>query len=158
MVVVLDNIRSIYNVGSVFRTADAVGAQKIYLCGFTPTPLDRFGKSLPRFSKVALGAEKSMAWEKFAQTWRVIDRLKADDYTIFAVEQSRNSIPYYSPSAEDYSFNKIALIMGNEVSGLSDSVLKRADKILEIPMNGAKKSLNVATAFGVVSFHLRYNK
>jgi len=82
---VLDNIRSLHNVGSVFRTSDAVGVEKLYLCGITPTPLDRLGRVRPPFTKVALGAEENVIWEKCASTWRLLDRLKRDGYKIFAM-------------------------------------------------------------------------
>ena len=147
MVVVLDNIRSLHNVGSVFRTSDAVGVEKIYLCGITPTPLDRLERVRPPFSKVALGAEENVLWEKRASSWRVIDKLKHDGYKVFAVEQDKRSVPYYKVRAK----GKIALVFGHEVRGLPESVLSRADKILEIPMAGIKKSLNISVAFGIVS-------
>ncbi len=149
----LDNIRSLYNVGSIFRTADSVGVDKIYLCGFTPTPVDRFGKVLPRFAKVALGAERNVDWEKRKQAWRVVDELKRSGYRIFAVEQDRRSIPYRNAG---YKKGEAALVLGNEVDGLSETILSRTDRILEIPMLGIKKSLNVSVAFGIVAFSLKY--
>jgi len=201
IVVILHNIRSLHNVGSIFRTADAAGVKKIYLCGITPAPVDRFGKIRPQLSKVSLGAEKSVPWEHVGSTMRLIDKLKNDGYRVFAIEQSRKSIPYYRFSAKggsppagrqgafggkikDLRFKKLALVLGNEVKGLSPAVLKMADKILEIPMRGAvvrqahhprrlgrgkmvrrirqahrrqahhKESLNVSVAFGIVVFHL----
>jgi 23S rRNA (guanosine2251-2'-O)-methyltransferase len=152
MVVVLDNIRSLHNVASVFRTCDAVGAKKLYLCGITPTPLDRLGRVRPPFSKVALGAEENVEWERRASAWRVIDNLKNDGYAIYAVEQDERSVPYYSVKAK----KKSALVLGHEVRGLPESVLSRADKILEIPMAGIKESLNISVAFGIVAYSLRY--
>src|SRR5262245_23279130 len=100
LVAVLHDIRSIHNVGSMFRTADGVGISKIYLCGITPTPLDRFGKFIPQFSKVSLGAEEHMLWEKAASASRVIKKLKSEGYTIVAVEQAKNSIAYHSSKAK----------------------------------------------------------
>lgn len=160
MIVILYNIRSIYNVGSIFRTADAVGVERIYLCGITPTPVDRFGKPRSQFTKVSLGAEKSVPWEYQKSATAVIKKLKRDGYKIFAVEQSKNSVPYFRiKKQEARSKNKkIALVLGNEVSGLPPSILKKADKTLEIPMLGDKESLNVAVAFGVVVYHLRFGK
>lgn len=154
MVVVLDNIRSLHNVGSIFRTSDALGVQKIYLCGFTPTPLDKFGKVRPSFLKVDLGAHENVKWEKRTTTWRTIEKLKSEGYKIFAIEQDKRSVPYYKAKAG----SKTALVVGNEIRGLSESVLSRADKILEIPMVGIKESLNVSVAFGIVAYSLRYNK
>lgn len=154
MVVVLDNIRSMHNVGSIFRTADAAGIEKIYLCGFTPTPLDEFKKIRPQVAKVALGAEKNIPWEKCAQTFRMLDTLKKEGYQIIAVEQHPRSVPYHKVKFTKPEAQKTALVFGHERNGLSDAVLKRADKIIEIPMQGKKESLNVSVAFGIVVFSL----
>ncbi|KKR89129.1 MAG: tRNA/rRNA methyltransferase [Candidatus Wolfebacteria bacterium GW2011_GWA2_42_10] len=163
MTVILHNLRSLHNVGSIFRTADAAGIEKIYLCGITPKPIDELGKPRPQLAKVSLGAEKYVKWEKCGQTARLIDKLKKQKYKIFAVEQNKKSIPYYRihypirrSSDRIVKKKKIVLVLGNEIKGLPQSILKRADKILEIPMKGKKESLNVAVAFGIVVFHLRY--
>ncbi len=159
IVVVLHDVRSIQNVGSIFRTGDAAGVSKIYLCGITPVPLDRFGKARQQFDKVSLGAENYVSWEYARSAPALLKRLQKDGYTVFAVEQSRNSVPYYKmkplDSARGRNQGKLALIFGNEVRGLSRQILKCADKILEIPMCGKKESLNVSVAFGIVVFHLR---
>ncbi|MEK7195112.1 MAG: TrmH family RNA methyltransferase [Patescibacteria group bacterium] len=152
--VVLHNVRSLHNVGSVFRTADAAGVHKIYLCGFTPSPLDRFGKVRPQFAKVALGAEKYVKWKKLSKTTAAIEELKKEKYKIFAVEQSPKSVPYDRADRISKK-DKIALVFGNEVRGLPQGVLKLADKILEIPMYGKKESLNVSVAVGIVLFRFR---
>jgi tRNA(Leu) C34 or U34 (ribose-2'-O)-methylase TrmL len=151
IVVVLHNIRSVYNVASIFRTADGAGVKKIYLCGITPTPLDRLGRPREDFAKVSLGAEKFVTWDKRAKTGVVLNELRKDGYKIFALEQSAKSIPYYKLKTKNYKF---ALVLGNEVRGLSPSVLKEADKIIEIPMWGKKESLNVSVAFGIVVYQL----
>lgn len=148
---VLHNVRSIHNVGSIFRTADAAGISKIYLCGITPVPTDRFGKVRPQFTKVSLGAEKYVPWEHAASTGAIIVRLKNEGYKIFAVEQAKNSIMYHEACIGEHG-SKIALVFGNEVRGLPPSILKRSDKVLEIPMRGKKESLNVSVAFGIVAF------
>ncbi len=178
-VAILHNIRSLHNVGSIFRTADGAGFGKIhphtkrasarksrpennarygvgvYLCGITPAPVDRFGKPVAQLVKTSLGAEKSVEWQKTASTTLTIKKLKADGYTIIAVEQSKKSIPYYKiRGIRMDSRIRIALVVGNEVRGLPDSVLKLADKILEIPMLGKKESLNVSVAFGIVAYHI----
>ena len=153
MIVILHNIRSTHNVGSIFRTADAAGCEKIYLCGITPAPIDRFGRENEKISKVALGAENWIAWEKVGQTTRLIDKIKKDGYKIFAVEQNKKSVPYYKVKIKNKK-SKVALILGAEVDGLTPTILRRADKILEIPMRGKKESLNVAVAFGIVAFNL----
>lgn len=155
MIIILNNIRSIYNVGSIFRTADCAGVEKIYLCGITPEPVDRFGKFRSQFVKVSLGAEKTMAWEKFKSVGKLIDKLKKQGYKIFAVEQDKKSIPYYRVRYQASGIKKTALIFGNEVKGLPKMVLNRADKILEIPMRGKKESLNVAVVVGIILFYFR---
>ncbi|MEK7076665.1 MAG: TrmH family RNA methyltransferase [Patescibacteria group bacterium] len=153
IILILCDIRSIHNVGSIFRTADAASVEKIYLCGITPSPRDRFGKFRRDFAKVSLGAEKSVVWIKMYSAVRAIKELRDAGYAICAVEQSKRSIPYYKMKAGN---KKIALVLGNEVKGLPRSILKCADKILEIPMSGAKESLNVAVAAGIVLFRMRY--
>ena len=160
MIVVLHNIRSVFNVGSIFRTADGVGIEKIYLCGITPGPLDKFGLERKDFTKVSLGAEKSVNWERKYSTVKLLDKLKKDGYQILAVEQDAKSVPYYEINrflAGARNDKNICLVMGSEVGGLPESVLSRADKILEIPMKGKKESLNVAVAFGIVVYHLMYS-
>ncbi|MDI6821173.1 MAG: TrmH family RNA methyltransferase [Patescibacteria group bacterium] len=153
IVAVLYNIRSLYNVGSIFRTADGAGVKKIYLCGITPTPLDRFDKLIPQFAKVALGAEKNIEWVKLKSTISAIKDLKKQDFEIIAIEQTKKSIPYFKYKTKA---KKIALVLGNEIKGLAPGVLKQTDKILEIPMSGKKESLNVTIAFGVVIYRLLY--
>lgn len=158
LVVVAHDIRSVHNVGSIFRTADAVDVEKIYLCGITPAPLDRLKAVRADFAKVALGAERSVAWESAKlKTAGVIKQLKKDGYEILAIEQSKRSVPYYRYAAGLADNDaRVALVLGNEVKGLSPSVLRAADHILEIPMLGKKESLNVAVAFGIVAFGLRF--
>ncbi|MDO8429777.1 MAG: TrmH family RNA methyltransferase [bacterium] len=159
MIVILVNIRSLYNVGSIFRTGDATGIEKIYLCGITPRPTDLFGRFRPQLAKVSLGAEKSVPWDDSARspraTLKLLEKLKKEGYKVFAVEQNKKSVPYYKSKVKSQK-SKVALIFGNEVSGLSQAILKKCDKILEIPMRGKKESLNVSVAFGIVVFGLLY--
>lgn len=150
---VVCDVRSIHNVGSIFRTADAAGISKIYLCGITPTPLDRFGKVRVEFAKVALSAEQSVMWEYKKSTASVLNTLKKQGYTIVAVEQAKNSKPYASLRKKS---GKFALVVGNEVAGLSKLILKKADIIIEIPMHGKKESLNVSVAFGIVVYGIQF--
>ena len=157
-VVVLHNIRSLHNVGSIFRTADGAGVRKIYLCGITPAPVDSFGRPVPQLAKTSLGAEKSVEWKKISSTPRLLKKLKSEGYKIIAVEQSKNSIPFYEISKFYFLNSRFCLVVGNEVRGLPDSVLKLADKVLEIPMHGEKESLNVSVAFGIVAYHLSYGR
>lgn len=142
--VICHNIRSAYNVGSIFRTADGAGATKIFLCGYTPAP------PRPDIAKVALGAEKSVPWEKCSQTWRLIERLKKQRVQIVALEQHPKSISYnkFKPKFP------LAIVLGSEVNGLSKSILRRCSKIVEIPMFGKKESLNVSVAFGVAAYQI----
>jgi 23S rRNA (guanosine2251-2'-O)-methyltransferase len=144
LVLVLPNIRSRFNVGSIFRTADGAGVAKIFLCGITPTPPH------DKISKVALGAELSVPWEYARQTARLLKRLKNDGYKVVALEQSPHSIPYTSFRPE----SKIALVLGNEVTGLPKQWLKLCDTVIDIPMRGHKESLNVSVAAGVAIFHI----
>lgn len=156
LIVIAHDVRSVHNVGSVFRTADAAGVTKIYLCGITPSPADRFKAVRPDFAKVALGAEKFVPWEPAKTTAGVIKKLKEEGYEIFALEQSKHSVPYYEVARAMRPDARAAIVLGNEVRGLPPSILRSADRILEIPMMGKKESLNVAVAFGVVAFALRF--
>ena len=158
MVGILVNIRSSLNVGSMFRTADGAGMEKLYLCGITPAPVDEYGRERKDLTKTSLGAEKFVAWENIGSTIdtratiRLIERLKKEGFHIFAVEQSDTSVSYTSIKFSKKKREKTAIMMGYEVSGLPQSVLRHADKILEIPMHGKKESLNVAVTFGIIAF------
>ncbi len=151
MVGILHNVRSLHNVGSMFRSADAAGMSKLYLCGLTPTPLDEFGELRPQMTKVSLGAEQTVPWEKCTQITRVITRLKKEGYRIVAVEIARGATPYYKFTPPRN--RKTALIVGHETQGLPKNVLRLADEIVCIPMFGKKESLNVSVAFGIVAMH-----
>ncbi len=152
--VVLWNIRSVYNVGSIFRTCDGAGVKKIYLIGVTPIPLDRFGNFRKDFKKVSLGAEKTVEWEyakSFSAVYEKLKKTAGGRIEILAVEQDKNSIPYFKYKRKN---KRIALIFGEETKGLPKTILNKADKILEIPMRGKKESLNVSVAAGVVIYYL----
>ncbi len=149
-ILILDNIRSSHNVGSIFRTADALGISKIFLAGYTPKPVDRFGRVAPEIAKTALGAEKTIPWESVESISQIIRALKKEKFKIIAVEQSPKSVDYKKVRLA----KKSALILGNEVSGIDKKILSLCDSIAEIPMNGEKESLNVAVAFGVAGFRL----
>ena len=142
--VICDNIRSLENIGSIFRTADTVGINKIFLCGICGQPPH------PKISKTALGAEKWVSWEYKKQTWKVLEELKKDKVFVVALEQAKNSLSYlkFKPKFP------MALVMGNEIKGVSRPVLKRADKIITLPMFGKKESLNVAVAFGIAAYEI----
>lgn len=159
IVVILHNIRSLQNVGSIFRTADAAGVKKIYLCGITPAPVDVFGRPKQQLVKVSLGAEKYVEWDGSTRSPRAIlkllERLKGEGFKVFSIEQSKKSIPYYTLYLKPYKLNKIVLVLGGEIKGLPKSILEKSNKILEILMYGKKESLNVAVAFGIVVFHIK---
>ena len=158
MIVLLNNVRSIHNIGSIFRTADGAGVEKLYLCGVTPSPVDVFGKYRPQISKVALGAEKVVPWEKVRSATVLIKKLKREKYKVFAVEQAKNSILYSALPKSYILYPKFCLVLGAEVTGLPPSILKLCDKILEIPMHGKKESLNVSVAAGIVMYELAKQK
>ena len=147
-VVILHNIRSVENVGSMFRTADAAGVQKIYLVGITPAPLDRFGRKRKDLAKSALGAEEFVAWEQVKNTTTLLAKLKKQGFQIIGVEQDKKSVDYRKVKIK----NKNAIIMGAEVEGIPKNILKKCDIIAEIPMYGKKESLNVSVALGIILF------
>jgi 23S rRNA (guanosine2251-2'-O)-methyltransferase len=148
---VLDNIRSVANVGSIFRTADCLGVSKIILVGTTPAPIDRFGRKRKDFVKVSLGAEEFVKWEHVSDTLPVLEKLKEEKYKIIALEQHKDS---KSLEARTKKLKHFALIVGNEVEGVSKNVLKMCDEILEIPMRGQKESMNVSVSTGIALFNL----
>lgn len=147
---ILHNIRSVHNVGSIFRTADAAGISKIILSGYTPTPLDRFGLPRKDLSKVALGAEQTIPWQQTKTFSQAVKLLKKENYFIAAVEQDKNSTPLFNFKAPKNQ--PLALVLGNEVRGISPASLKMCDAILEIPMRGKKESLNVSVSAGIAMF------
>jgi 23S rRNA (guanosine2251-2'-O)-methyltransferase len=147
-ILILPNIRSAQNVGSMFRTADAVGINEIYLVGYTPTPVDKFGRKRSDISKASLGAEDTIKWEYKKTLPPIIKKLKKEGYTIVAIEQSSNSINYNKVKQTP----KMVFVMGNEVDGLPESILKICDVVAEIPMKGMKESLNVSVACGIALF------
>lgn len=153
VILILHNIRSLHNVGSIFRTADGAGVKKIYLVGITPEPTDRLGRVREPLRKVSLGAEESVPWEKASSFVRLSKKIREEGYAICALEQSKKSINY---TKLPQSKKKIALLVGNEVSGVPSSVLKSCDYILEIPMKGRKESLNVGVATGIALFRIMY--
>jgi 23S rRNA (guanosine2251-2'-O)-methyltransferase len=149
-ILIIHDIRSAQNVGSLFRTSDSLGINKIYLSEITPSPIDRFGRARSDIAKTALGAEKNIIWEHYTDILSLIFKYKKDNYKIIAIEQSDNSVDYKNVSASE----KIVFILGNEVNGLSQEVLEIVDVVAEIPMVGQKESLNVAVAGGVAMFRI----
>jgi len=155
MIAVLDNIRSVHNVGSIFRTADAVGVEKIILAGITPAPIDRFGMVNKQLAKVALGAEKSVAWEQVSAALDALKLLQQQGYYVIALEQDERAHSLFELQIQR-GVAKFALVVGAEVDGIAPEVLDAVDEIVDIPMRGAKESLNVSVAFGIAAYH--YNK
>lgn len=149
-VVILPDIRSTHNVGSIFRTSDALGIDKIYLTGYTPTPVDRFNRPRKDIAKTALGAEKHIPWEYTQDINKLLKELSAGGFTIVAIEQSDNSIDYKKIKKT----SKMAFVLGNEVEGLPKATLKLCDLVAEIPMKGEKESLNVSVSAGVALFRI----
>lgn len=153
-VAVLNDIRSVVNVGAIFRTCDAAGISKIYLTGITPTPLDRFGRTRTDLAKAALGAEKTVAWEYSQEIEPVLEKLKKEKCKVVAVEQSPTSVDYKKVQEQIDQQENIAFLVGNEVDGVSKQILDLCDIVAEIPMKGQKESLNVSTAFGIAVFRI----
>lgn len=153
--VILHNVRSSHNVGAIFRTADAVGISKIYLCGYTPTPVDRFGRPNEKLLKTALGATATVAWEQVSDTPELVARLRSAGVFLVAVEQTPQSVSLFTaPIPTD---RPVAFIFGNEVEGVSPDICTASDIVTELPMLGMKESLNVAVTAGVVLYHGRYS-
>lgn len=146
---ILENIRSAYNVGAIFRTADGAGVSKIFLIGYTPAPIDRFGRIQPEIKKTSLGASEEIEWEHTSDIAAVINSLKVDEVSVVAVEQGIKAVPLGDFSVPE----KVAYIMGNEVEGVSKEAVSLADTIVEIPMLGSKESLNVSVAAGIILYH-----
>ncbi|MCB9361145.1 MAG: RNA methyltransferase [Flavobacteriales bacterium] len=147
IIVVLDNIRSLNNIGSVFRTADSFLLEAIYLCGITAQPPHR------DIQKTALGATESVTWKHFESTTQAIEALKQDNYKIASIEQTENSV-----MLNEYTVNKnekLAIVFGNEVKGVEQEVINNSDVVIEIPQYGTKHSLNISVSAGIVIWELQ---
>lgn len=142
IIIVLDNVRSLNNVGSVFRTADAFLIEAVYLCGITGTPPNK------EIQKTALGATESITWKYFKNTLEAVEELKKDDFLVYAIEQAESAIMLnnFMPSRKQ----KIAIIFGNEVKGVEQEVIDASTDVIEIPQVGTKHSLNIAVSVGIV--------
>jgi len=146
---ILENIRSAYNVGAMFRTADGAGVDKIFLVGYTSTPIDRFGRPQSEITKTSLGACDTIPWEHYTTSAEVIAQLQAGACTVAAVELTTDAVPL----KEFFVPDKIAYLLGNEVVGVEETTLSQCDAVVCLPMLGVKESLNVATAAGIVMYH-----
>lgn len=160
IILIAHNLRSTHNVGSLLRTADGLGVERVYLTGYTPYPLQTYDARLPHLAqkthnqirKTALGAEASTAWEQQDDIFPLLKLLKDDGYTIAALEQSNKSVSITAFAAPE----KIALLVGREVEGIEPEVLAFADTVLEIPMFGTKESFNVVQAAAMALYQLRF--
>ncbi|MEL7531707.1 MAG: RNA methyltransferase [Bacteroidota bacterium] len=146
LIVILDQVRSMHNVGSVFRSADAFRVEKLYLCGITPKPPHR------EIRKTAIGATESVAWEAAEDALSVCKKLQAAGYQILALEQAHNSVML--PDFTAQAGQKYAVVVGHEVDGVQQAIVDIADTVLEIPQFGTKHSLNVSVASGVILYAL----
>jgi tRNA G18 (ribose-2'-O)-methylase SpoU len=147
-ILVLNDIRSVYNVGALFRTADAVGITRIIMAGFSPTPVDRFGRARTDLAKSALGAELSVPWEYVDDLVAIVTEYRNQGFHIIGVEQDARSIDYKHIEKT----SKMLFILGTETTGMEESLLSLCDTIVEIPMQGIKESLNVSVAAGIVLY------
>lgn len=158
---ILNDIRSAHNVGSMFRTADTAGVKKIFLTGYTPRPIDRFNRPVKEIAKTALGAEKNISWEYETEALKVIQNLKKEKVEIIALEQYHEALDYKKVKIK----SDTAFLVGNEVLGIPEEIIKNVDVVAEIPMQGklarnrpsddtGKESLNVSVALGVALFRI----
>lgn len=146
---ILENIRSAHNVGAIFRTAEGAGIAKIFLVGYTPAPIDRFGRPQPEIVKTSLGAVDCIPWESSDTVSPVITQLQLEGFAVVALEQTARSI-----MLKEFTLpSKVVYIVGNEVEGVSAHAIAAADTVVELPMLGQKESLNVATATGILLYH-----
>lgn len=146
IIIVLDNIRSLNNIGSVFRTSDAFLVEKIYLCGITATPPHK------DIHKTALGSTDTVAWEHIENTLDLVEKLKSENVTICAIEQAENATMLDDFKVE--TNKKYALVFGNEVKGVAQDVVSASDVVIEIPQFGTKHSLNISVSCGVVTWDI----
>ncbi len=145
----LDNIRSIHNVGSMFRTADGAGLAHLHLCGMTATPAHA------KLSKAALGAQEKVPWSYSPNGLETAELLKEQGYQLWAIEAAENAQPFFN-AGPNLPHSRVIVIVGNENAGVDPGILQICDRVFSLPMYGFKKSLNVAVAFGIVAYHLCY--
>lgn len=148
--IVLENVRSAHNVGAIFRTAEGAGIDLILLVGYTPQPVDRFGREVSEIAKTALGAHNSVAYKTFTKTEEAIEWLKLNEYRLVVIEQTKKSKTIYSLEPSE---GPVAYIFGNEIDGVSQSFCEASDMVVEIPMLGQKESLNVSVSVGIVVYY-----
>ncbi len=147
IILILDNIRSVLNVGAIFRTADGAGVKKIFICGISPLPNHK------KLKKTALGAEDNVQWEYFKHTEEAIKKAKEEGFEIHSVELTEKAEQYYKVNYSD----KVALVFGHEITGVSPAALEQSNKHIILPMLGKKNSLNVATCVGILVYHIQFS-
>lgn len=153
LAVLLDNVRSAFNVGAIFRTADGCGCQHVYLCGITPDPANHH-----RMEKTALRAQHHIPWSQHPNSLQLAERLKADGWQLAALETGPKSLPIYKFNGEPPDASPIVLVVGSERAGLDPDLLSLCDLVLSLPMMGEKGSLNVAVAFGIAAYWLTFSQ
>ncbi len=146
---ILENIRSAHNVGAIFRTADGSGVHKLLLVGYTPTPIDRFGRPQPEVLKTSLGACDTVAWEYYETTQEAVAAARKEGCEIVSVELHDSSIPLRGYTVSE----RVAYVLGNEVDGVDEKTVANSDVVVHLPMLGEKESLNVATTAGIVMYY-----
>lgn len=149
--VLLDNIRSAYNVGAIFRTADGVGAEQVYLCGITPNP-----KENPAVQKTALGAQSTLTWSDHPDAVALGQELQSQGVYLIALETTPHSVPIFTINKQTWGDVPVLLVVGNEQAGIDPGLLALCDLVLALPMAGTKASLNAAVAFGVAAYWLAF--
>ena len=154
MILLLPNIRSSHNVGTIFRTAEAFGVEQIILSGYTPAPIDRFGRARADIAKAALGAEKIMEWKSVEDVEKYLNEKKGEGFLVVSLEQEEKAVSLADFKKDNLDKEKIILVVGNEVEGVDLEIRKLTDVFLEIPMQGKKESLNVAIATGIMLWEL----
>lgn len=149
-ILILNDIRSVFNVGALFRTADAVGITKIIISGFTPAPIDRFGRTRSDVAKSALGAEQTVPWEQVTDVFKCLNTYRHNGYAIIGLEQAEHSVDY----KEVPRYSRVVFVLGTETVGMSNELINACDTIAEIPMKGNKESLNVSVAAGILLYRV----
>ncbi|MES2416377.1 MAG: TrmH family RNA methyltransferase [Patescibacteria group bacterium] len=149
-ILILHDIRSAENVGAMFRTCDASGIGKIYITGYTPAPIDKFGRKRNDIAKSALGAEEYVPWEQKKSLSALLTKLKKENYFIVGIEQDARSIDYKKVKLKE----KNVFLVGTEVTGIPKNILEKCDVVAEIPMKGKKESLNVSVSLGIALFRM----
>ena len=146
--VILFNVRSRHNVGAIFRTCEGAGVSKLWLVGYTPAPVDRFGRVVEEIKKTSLGASEMVPWQQADDIFLLLEKLKEAGTTVVAIEQATEAVSLFSFAEPE----NVVYLFGNEITGVMPEILAVCDRVVDIPMSGRKESLNVATTVGIVLF------